>query len=262
MYNLRYHVASLVAVFLALTVGLVLGTVVAEHGSFDQQSAAIVQDLQRQFKQLQDENAGLSTDLDRAASFSADTAAALVEGRLEGTTVAVLVNAGRGSGVSALLTQLERAGASQVVYTFETAALGLAGSTPEGLPALIDGDFAAERVGPASDAFIQAVAARLAAEWSSAGSRPVTELLVGAGVLSVRGNGDGAAADACVSMSSFDDAPDAFALAIATAMSETGHVALGAESATPETGVAAEAAGIGLSAVDHIDTPQGAVSLI
>ncbi|TLM73164.1 MAG: hypothetical protein FDZ70_07925, partial [Actinobacteria bacterium] len=30
VYNLRYHIASLVSVFLALAVGLVLGTVVVE----------------------------------------------------------------------------------------------------------------------------------------------------------------------------------------------------------------------------------------
>ena len=35
MYNLRYHIASLVAVFLALAVGLLLGTVVVERGELD-----------------------------------------------------------------------------------------------------------------------------------------------------------------------------------------------------------------------------------
>jgi hypothetical protein len=49
MYNLRYHIVSLVAVFLALTVGLVLGTVVVERGVLTKQRAALVGDLTKQY---------------------------------------------------------------------------------------------------------------------------------------------------------------------------------------------------------------------
>ena len=37
MYNIRYHIASLVAVFLALALGLVLGGLVVRQGGFDKQ---------------------------------------------------------------------------------------------------------------------------------------------------------------------------------------------------------------------------------
>jgi hypothetical protein len=262
MYNLRYHVASLVAVFLALTVGLLLGTVVAERGTLDEGSRAMVEDLQRQFKALQTENTQLSTDLDRAAGFSSDVAPALVAGRLQDMTVAVVVNAGRGNGLSALVDVLEQSGATPVVYTFETPGLGLNEALPNGLPALIGGEFATEGSGPASQAFIDAVAMRLAEEWSSAGSRPVTELLVSQGVLSVRGDAAATAADACVSMSAFDGEPDAFARAVIAAFDDAGLLAAAAEASTQETGVAADAADAGLSAVDHVETPQGAVSLV
>lgn len=262
MYNLRYHLASLVAVFLALTVGLLLGTVVAERGTFDEGSTAIVQDLQRQFKELQTENTRLSTDLGRAAAFGTDAAPALVAGRLQDTTVAVFVNAGRGNGLSALVAILEEAGATPVVYTFEASGLGLADAVPEGLPALIGREFTTEGPGPASEAFIDAVAARLADEWSSAGRRPVTELLLNRGVLSVRGGTEAAPADACVSMSAFAGEADGFALAVATAFDDAGRHAVAAEASTQETGVAADGADAGLSAVDHVDTPQGAVSLV
>jgi hypothetical protein len=262
MYNLRYHVASLVAVFLALTVGLLLGTVVAERGTLDEGSRAMVEDLQRQFKALQTENTQLSTDLDRAAGFSSDVAPALVAGRLQDMTVAVVVNAGRGNGLSALVDVLEQSGAAPVVYTFETPGLGLNEALLNGLPALIGGEFATEDSGPASQAFIDAVAMRLAEEWSSAGSRPVTELLVSQGVLSVRGDAAATAADACVSMSAFDGEPDAFARAVIAAFDDAGLLAAAAEASTQETGVAADAADAGLSAVDHVETPQGAVSLV
>ena len=262
MYNLRYHLASLVAVFLALTVGLLLGTVVAERGTFDESSRAMVEDLQRQFKTLQTENTRLSTELDRAAAFGADAAPALVAGRLQDRTVVVIVNAGRGNGLSALIDVLKQAGAAPVVYTLEAPALGLEEAVPEGLPALIGGDFTAEGPGPASQAFIDAVAARLAEEWSSAGRRPVTELFVTQGVLAVRGDAQATAADACVSMSAFSGEPDEFAREIIVAVDHAGGVAIAAEASTQATGVAADAADAGLSAVDHVDTPEGAVSLV
>jgi len=262
MYNLRYHLASLVAVFLALTVGLLLGTVVAERGTFDEGSRAMVEDLQRQFKVLQTENTRLSTDLDLAAAFGVDAAPALVAGRLQDMTVAVLVNAGRGNGLSALVDVLEQAGATPVVYTFEEPALGLGESVPEGLPALIGDEFSAEGSGPARQPFIDAVVARLTEEWSSAGRRPVTELLVSRGVLSVRGGAEAEAADACVSLSAFDGEPDTFALAILTVFDDADRLAVAVEASTQETGVAADAADEGLSAIDHVDTPQGAVSLV
>jgi len=262
MYNLRYHVASLVAVFLALTVGLLLGTVVAERGTFDEGSRAMVEELQRQFEALQAENTQLSTDLDRAAAFGEDAASALVAGRLRGTTVAVVVNAGRGNGLSELIDVLEQTDATPVVYTLEASALGLGESVPEGLPALIGGEFAAQGSGPASQEFVDAVAARLAEEWTSAGSRPVTKLLVGRGVLSVRGGAEAPAADACVSMSAFNGEPDPFARAVLAAFDDSGRFAVAAEASTQETDVAADAADEGLSAVDHVDTPQGTVSLV
>lgn len=262
MYNLRYHLASLVAVFLALAVGLLLGTVVAEQGTFDESSRAMVEDLQRQFKELQSENAQLSTGLDRAVAFGTDAAPALVAGRLRDMTVAVVVNAGRGNGLSSLVDVLEQAGAAPVVYTFESPALGLRETVPDGLPDLIGGEFTTQGSGPASQAFIDEVAARLADEWSSAGSRPATELFVTQGVLSVRGEAEATAADACVSMCAFDGEPDAFARAVIAAFDDAGRLGVAAEASSQETGVAADAADAGLSAVDHVDTPQGAVSMV
>ena len=56
MYNLRYHIASLVAVFLALSVGLVLGSIVVERGTLDEQREALVTSLQQEFTELNAEN--------------------------------------------------------------------------------------------------------------------------------------------------------------------------------------------------------------
>ncbi|MHB1341623.1 MAG: copper transporter [Coriobacteriia bacterium] len=257
MYNLRYHVASLVAVFLALTVGLVLGTVVAERGTLDDQSTTLVEDLQKQFDAIQMDNKALREGLERDRAFATDVVPALTAGALEGHTVAVLVNSGRSSGLEAAVTAIEEAGGTPVVFTFESAGLGLSERTPEGLTALLG-----EGASGTPDALGGLAAARMAAEWLLEGERPVTDLLADAGELTVRGESTTSTVDACVLMTSFSGEPDRAALAMAEAFDDAGVVVVGAEATSQGTGVAAEAVDRGFSAVDDIDAPQGAFSLV
>lgn len=261
MYNLQYHLTSLVAVFLALTIGLVLGTVVAERGALDAQSETIVADLQARFEEMQAEDAATRTELDRATAFVADAAPALVTGRLEGDTIAIIVHAGRSDGLTSLIDTLKQAGATPLVYRIESEGFGLAESVPEGLPELLgmsDADFA----GLATDSRDEVVAERLAQEWRAAGGGPVTDLLLREGLLTGDLPDGPAPVTGCVHMASFSGEPDAVAARIAEAFADAGLPALGAEATTQETGVAVDAVERDLSAVSHLETPQGDVSVV
>ncbi len=262
MYNLRYHVASLVAVFLALTVGLVLGTVVAERGTLDSQSSTLVADLQKQFAQIQKDNADLRTGLERDRAFAADVVPVLTAGALDGKNVLVLVNAGRSNGLNAAVTAIEGAGGTAVVATIETSDLGLTKSIPEGLPALLGEAMASQTSAPASEAFKDALADGLATELSRAGNRPILEALIKSGAIASVSRKDVAGIDACVLLASFSDQPDIMSAKIASALSMHGVAVVGAEATNQSTGVAAEAVDRGLSAVDDVDMPQGAFSLV
>lgn len=257
MYNLRYHVASLVAVFLALTVGLVLGTVVAERGTLDNQSTTLVEDLQKQFDAIQKDNRTLREGLERDRAFAADVVPALTADALQGRTIAVLTNSGRSSGLEAAVTAIEEAGGTPVVFTFESAGLGLADKTPEGLTELLG-----EGASGTPDALGELAAARMAAEWLVEGEHPVTDVLVDAGELSARGASATSTVDACVLMAAFSGEPDSAALAMAEAFDDAGVVVVGAEATSQATGVAAEAVDRGFSATDDVDAPQGAFSLV
>lgn len=257
MYNLRYHVASLVAVFLALTVGLVLGTVVAERGTLDDQSTTLVEDLQKQFDAIQKDNQSLRQGLERDRAFATDVVPAVTAGALEGRTVAVLVNSGRSSGLEAAVTAIEDAGGTPVVFTFESAQLGLSERTPDGLVALLGAG-----VSGTPEAIGKAAADRMAAEWLLAGDHPVTDLLVDAGALTVRGDSATTTVDACVLMTSFSGEPDVVAVAMAQALDAGGVTVVGAEATSQATGVAAEAVDRGFSALDDVDAPQGAFTLV
>ena len=61
MFDLRYHVASLTAVFLALVIGILVGVGLADRGLFDQAKKSL---LERRVTQLQ-------TQLDQASQRSA-----------------------------------------------------------------------------------------------------------------------------------------------------------------------------------------------
>src|SRR5574340_14803 len=91
MYNLRYHIASLVAVFLALSVGLILGTVVAERGMITDQATALVSDLQQRFDEISAENEQLQAGMERDRAFAEEVVPTLTAGNLQGRNVFIFV---------------------------------------------------------------------------------------------------------------------------------------------------------------------------
>jgi stage V sporulation protein SpoVS len=262
MYNIRYHLASLVAVFLALTVGLVLGTVVAERGTLDNQSTTLVDDLQKQFAQIQTDNNALRDGLERDRAFASDVVPALTADALSGETVAILVNGGRSNGLNATMAAIEDAGGIPVVLTFASPGLDLDSHVPDGISELLGEGFTEPVSAPVAVSFKSAVADALASELRESGSRPMLDLLSGSGALSISAPAEFSGVDACVLMTSFDGQPDDISSMIAGALDVRGAVVVGAEATNQTTGIAVEAVDLGFSAVDHVETPQGAYSLV
>jgi len=258
MYNLRYHVASLVAAFLFLTVGLLLGTIVAERGTLDTQRDTLISSLRDQFEQLSAQNTALSTQNDALGSFVDDVLPLLTAGQLAGDHVVVISNTGRTDGLSLVAETITRAGGTPVVITAHGPQLGLADSEASQVAtAYVD-------VSPADEtAFIGEVTARLAEEWSSGGDRPLTDALVSVGALTVDGEFPvGEPIAGVVTLASWEGVPDEAALGVARALALMGMPAAGVEMSTQATGVAASAAGNGLSAVEDVGTPQSDFALV
>ena len=106
MFDLRYHVASLAAVFLMLVVGILIGVGISGRGFVDDSER---DRLERQIAGLQEEvDAANATadDLERrqeaAQDFVDDAYPVLVENRLEGKSIAVVVARLGGAGVARL----------------------------------------------------------------------------------------------------------------------------------------------------------------
>ena len=115
MINFRYHVVSLAAVFLALAIGLVVGTAAA--------NGPIADNLKDQFNNVSADNQQLrdtvdqrTADLNKAGEFATEAAPVLLAGKLSGKKVLVLSLQGNDKDVDktvdGLSTFLQMAGAT------------------------------------------------------------------------------------------------------------------------------------------------------
>jgi hypothetical protein len=254
VYNIRYHIASLVAVFLALALGLVLGGLVVRQGGFDKQQSAIVSGLQKDFNSIKKQNNALKGDLAFEKSYSKQMTDSWIAGRLAGRTVLVIKSTAKGSAGDSAVAAVKDAGGSPAVVTMIKPQFGISSSKVADAVRSVLGSTTDLKTG---------VASTLASEWSQPDvARPLTEALQKAGAIAVTGLPSSTSATQVIDVAAFDGKPDLLALDIAQAYAAAGHYALGAQTPTPDTGVAAAAAARKLSAFDTLGTNAGRFTLV
>ena len=89
MIDMRYHVFSLVAVFLALGIGMLLGTTLIERGLVAEQKAQI-KSLQATFQEIKASNSALHGELDSYKRYAEESRPNMVANMLPGKTYAVV----------------------------------------------------------------------------------------------------------------------------------------------------------------------------
>jgi hypothetical protein len=254
MYNIRYHIASLVAVFLALALGLVLGGLVVQQGSFSKQQKALVGSLQRDFKKLKSENTRLKADIRVQSSFSEQMTSAWAKERLVGHSVVILTSGAEKEGSAAAVEAVKAAGGTPVIVKLVNREFG------------VNNDKVVEvirSVVATTGDVRSAVVESLTAEWTSADApRPLTDALIKAGAIEVTGMKPSVAATDLVTTAAFAKQPDQLALDIARAYADAGFYAIGAQTPTSSTGVAPAAVARRLSAFDTLGTQPGRFTLI
>ena len=115
MIDFRYHLVSLISVFLALAVGIVLGAGPLRENLGDQ-LAGQVEQLRTEQEQLRGDTEELSAKHDQLATFIAELGPDLVAGTLDGEQVAVLTDdSSTRSGTERIITLLDEAGVSSTV---------------------------------------------------------------------------------------------------------------------------------------------------
>jgi len=108
--NFRYHVVSLTAVFLALAIGLVVGTA-ALNGPFEDSLKNSVNSLSKQTQTYRDRITQLETEAGRQEQFATQAAPLMLAGKLTGRHVVVVSLAQAGTSVGKVVDMLKYAGA-------------------------------------------------------------------------------------------------------------------------------------------------------
>jgi Copper transport outer membrane protein, MctB len=91
--DFRYHVVSIVAIFLALTVGLVIGASILSKSVADNLKSSLTQ-RNNQIKSQQDQINTLKSQMDQQNKYITNTADALTSGRLGGLCITLVEIAG------------------------------------------------------------------------------------------------------------------------------------------------------------------------
>ncbi|MEV6971345.1 copper transporter [Hamadaea sp. NPDC051192] len=110
MINFRYHVVSLTAVFLALAIGLVVGTAALNGPAADALNET-VNSLRKSNSQLRDQLDGLAVEQNRKDDYVAESAPYLLTGKLTSRRIVIVVMPSGREFVDGVTKQLGVAGA-------------------------------------------------------------------------------------------------------------------------------------------------------
>ena len=95
--DIRYHIASLAAVFLALALGILIGTSMISSDAINEQQKKMIEGLEKEFAVLREENKVNADALMQAQEvianqqkFNERVLPLLVSGKLEGRKIAVI----------------------------------------------------------------------------------------------------------------------------------------------------------------------------
>lgn len=254
MYNARYHIASLVGVFLALALGLVLGGLVVQNGAVDRQQTVLVSGLQKEFSSLRYENKALSAENELLRDYAGAVTDEWTADRLVGKTFVVVARSTGDDGFRATRSAIEDAGGNIAVVTIEEPGLALTDEAVRSVIASFPGDAAEVEA---------SVIASLVAEWASpVQERPLTAALAEAGALTLTGLDPGMAAAGLVNIAVDGDKAEPVGALLAGAFAQTGAPAAGGEVFGSKSGVAIQAVQAGASGFDTLGTVVGRYSLV
>ncbi len=90
MFDLRYHVASLAAVFLALVIGILVGVGIADTGVQEDSLRRQIAEAKADFEQERERATVLEREQEATQSFIEESYPALMNGRLDGKRIALV----------------------------------------------------------------------------------------------------------------------------------------------------------------------------
>lgn len=255
MYNIRYHLITIVSVFMALALGIFLGGMIVS-GSEGFNSSDLVNSLKSDFAQLRAENSSLVDANKALEDFSETMTNQLVASKLDGMKVAVL---GTNNRPTELARQsIERAGGTSIPVVVDSTLL----------ESEFTGSFAQEidriKTAHAIESDTEAVAYGLATEWNVffEGDRIVTDELVAKGVLSIPDYAKFSGVHGVVNVALSGEHADEFSLALSEQLHLAGMATLGLSVSGGNSTLARASFEKGISASNMLGSPIGTYSMV
>jgi hypothetical protein len=126
MFDMRAYIVSLIAVFLALAIGILLGTVVVDKGVLVEQQKSLVGKIQNQINELRQRNNELRDAVKRSDEFAARVFPDATANRLAGKHVLLVVTPGASARIKKeLIDTIGFAGGNLSVMTITSSTLQL-----------------------------------------------------------------------------------------------------------------------------------------
>ena len=262
MFDLRYHVASLAAVFLALIIGILVGVGIADRGLLDMGTKRLLEDriavLQNRLDNATQRTAAAAREQRAMQSYVKETYPVLVSNRLRGGHVAVVFVGSVDTGVSSAVERaLTDAGAQET----RMRALKMPLDVRQ-----VDARLASDAKGKSyvGNAKLESLGRALGEELVSGGDTPLWNALIPA-LVEKRSGGSKAPVDGVVVVRTVPpqhDGTSRFLFGLYQGLSSPGLPAVGVEK-TDSRPSAVEAFGKGgLSTVDDVDEPAGKLALV
>lgn len=257
MYNIRYHLASLVSIFLALALGLVLGGLIVGNTSAPDQSA-LADSLKEEFGQIREDNQKVRTENANLSAYALGVTDELVANQLTGYSVMILGSKSKTSSTAA--KAIQRAGATTYAVTFNSANLDLEDSTRESTKLVEELMAKVQSKDP-----LKVLSAGLVDEWSSLSTtnRPLTTALVAEGVIAIP-NPDksyGVVLGALNTLAN-EGVVDPLGLSLSAAFAEKGLAVAGVSLSGEDDVLAIESWNSNLIGINTLGTPIGTYSVV
>jgi hypothetical protein len=262
VFDFRYHVASLIAVFIALVIGILIGIGLSGKGFV---SDAERKNLEHQISELTKDRDAARTQLTQATTretatehYADETYAALVRGRLEKKRVGIVFLGSVDHTVDTAVTQAVRAAGARLVRLRalrlpidEKAISGIVAKHPLLLPDGGQGD-------------LHALGRDVASELVLGGRTPLLDAL-GDVLLEEREGGGKPPLDGivvCRTAKPQQGASQDFLSGLYAGLGDGGQPAVGVERSTPPASAIKAFTRAGLSTVDSVETSAGRLALV
>ena len=127
MYNFRYHLVTIVSIFVSLLIGLLLGAAITGSDLVRNTSDELVDSLLTRFDNLSAENAALTEQLSTEGALAGDYYKHWAQGRLDGRTIIVLASQDtvNEAATASIRDALRDGGAAVVTIALKVPAFGL-----------------------------------------------------------------------------------------------------------------------------------------